>query len=69
MKYYSTKRIDSTGSPYDTTFIVTANMGYIASLRAFSYMSYEASTCKFVPGTSEALAEKFVELLSGLKAE
>ena len=56
-------------SPYDTTFIVTANMGYIASLRAFSYMSYEASTCKFVPGTSEALAEKFVELLSGLKAE
>ena len=56
-------------SPYDTTFIVTANMGYIASLKAFEYMSYEASTCQFVPGTSEELAEQFVVLLKGLEAE
>ena len=56
-------------SPFDTTFIVMANMGYIASKRAFEYMSYEASTCKYIPGTSEELAEKFVELLNGLKGE
>ena len=56
-------------SPYDATFVITANMGYIASETAFDYKSYEAVTCEFVRGTSEELAEKFVELLNGLKAE
>ena len=56
-------------SPYAATFVITANMGYIASEIAFDYKSYEAVTCTFERGTSEALAEKFVELLNGLKAE
>ena len=56
-------------SPYAATFVITANMGYIASEAAFDYKSYGAVTCTFVKGTSEELAEKFVELLNGLKAE
>ena len=54
-------------SPYDTTFLVTGNSGYIPSAEAYDYGSYEAHTGYFAKGTAEKLAEEFVRLLGEVK--
>lgn len=54
-------------SPFDTTFIITGNNGYLPSAEAYDYRSYEADTGLFAKGTAEMLAEKYVELLEGLQ--
>lgn len=56
-------------SPYKMTFVVTLANGqnsYIPASQAYEYYSYECCLCNFEPGTSEKLAELYVELLNGL---
>ena len=54
-------------SPYDITFIMTGNSGYIPNEMSYDYRSYEADTGYFAKGTSEALAQKYVEMLESVQ--
>ena len=54
-------------SPFETTVICTGNSGYIPAKEAYEYRSYESDTGYYAAGTSEALAEKYVEMLKGLQ--
>lgn len=54
-------------SPFETTVICTGNSGYIPAKEAYEYRSYESDTGYYASGTSEALAEKYVEMLKGLQ--
>ena len=54
-------------SPFETTFIISGNNGYIASAEAFDYRSYEADTGTYEKGTAEKLAERYVEMLKSVK--
>lgn len=54
-------------SPFETTFIITGNNGYVPSEKAYDYRSYEADTSLFAKGTAEKLAVRYVELLEELK--
>lgn len=54
-------------SPFETTVVMTGNSGYIPAAEAYDYRSYEADTGMYAKGTSEALAEKYVEMLKGLQ--
>lgn len=54
-------------SGFETTFLITGNSSYIPSSEAFEYRSYESDTGYYAKGTAEKLAEKYVEMLSGLK--
>ena len=59
-------------SPYAQTFISTlgyGNEGYLPTLEAFEYGSYEACVTSYARGTGETLAEKFVALLSSMTEE
>lgn len=50
-------------SPFDVTFIITGNSGYIPTPEAFEYRSYEADTGYYAPTTGQKLAEAYVEML------
>lgn len=50
-------------SPFQVTFMITGNSGYIPVEAAYEYRSYEADTGYFAKGTAEALAGKYVEML------
>ena len=54
-------------SPFDVTFVITSNSGYIANELAYTYRSYETDTGMYASGTGEKMAEKYVELLNSLK--
>jgi len=54
-------------SPFDVTFVITSNSGYIANELAYTYRSYETDTGMYASGTGEKMAEKYVELLNTLK--
>ena len=54
-------------SPFDITFIITGNSGYIPSESAYTYRAYEADTGTYAPGTAEKLAEEYVSMLNALK--
>lgn len=54
-------------SPFPVTFVITGNLIYIPTAEAYEYRSYEADTGYYAKGTSEALAEKYVEMLKSLK--
>ena len=54
-------------SPFETTFIMTGNHGYIPYTGAYDYGDYEANSSLFTRGTAEALAEEFIRLLNTLK--
>jgi len=54
-------------SPFTFTFVITGNSGYIPSAAAYDYRSYESDTGFYAKGTAEKLAEKYVEMLNGLK--
>ena len=59
-------------SPFPETIVITlgqGNEGYLPTLEAFEYGSYEAAVSSFARGTGEDLAEKYVEMLKGLKGE
>lgn len=54
-------------SPFETTFIMTGNSGYIPSAEAYDYRSYEADTGYYAKGTAEKLAEQYVQMLKELQ--
>lgn len=54
-------------SPFPVTFVITGNLIYIPTEAAYEYRCYEADTGYYAAGTSEALAEKYVEMLTSLK--
>ena len=54
-------------SPFEITFLITANSGYLPDVPAYDYRSYEADTGMFAPGEAEELAENYVEMLKSLK--
>ena len=57
-------------TPYGMTLIITcANgaFGYLPTEQAYDYQVYEGFVTKFVPGTAEALADTFLEMLNSLK--
>ena len=54
-------------SPFKTTVICTGNSGYIPAAEAYDYRSYEADTGMYARGTSEKLAQKYVEMLNSLQ--
>lgn len=54
-------------SPFKTTVICTGNSGYIPAAEAYDYRSYEADTGMYAKGTSEKLAQKYVEMLKSLQ--
>jgi len=54
-------------SPFEITFLITANSGYLPDVPAYDYRSYEADTGMFAPGEAEVLAENYVEMLNTLK--
>jgi len=54
-------------SPFEITFLITGNSGYIPSREAYEYRSYEADTGMYAPGTAESLAENYVDMLNKVK--
>ena len=54
-------------SPFEITFLITANSGYLPDVPAYDYRSYEADTGMFAPGEAEVLAENYVEMLKSLQ--
>ena len=54
-------------SPFEFTFLMTGNSGYIPSDAAFNYRCYEADTGFFARGTAEKLAENYVKMLNEVK--
>ena len=50
-------------SPYEFTFLLTGNSGYIPSDAAFNYRCYEADTSHYARGTAEKLANEYIRLL------
>jgi len=54
-------------SPYQYTFLLTGNSGYIPSAKSHDYRCYEADTGFYMKGTAEKLADKYIELLNDIK--
>ena len=54
-------------SPYEVTFVVTGNAGYIPSAEAYDYRSYEADTGMYARGVGEDLAKEYVRLLESIQ--
>lgn len=54
-------------SPFETTFILTGNSGYMPPVEAYDYRSYEADTSFFARGTQEEVAPLYIELLNKIK--
>lgn len=54
-------------SPFDITFIISANSSYLPDVKAYEYRSYEADTGYFAAGSAEKLAENYVEMLNSIK--
>ena len=54
-------------SPFDITFIISANSSYLPDVAAYEYRSYEGDTGMFAPGSGEKLAENYVEMLKSIK--
>ena len=54
-------------SPFDITFLITANSGYLPEVPAYEYRSYEADTGMFAAGEAEVLAKNYVEMLQSIR--
>jgi hypothetical protein len=57
-------------SPFKMTFVcayTNGDYGYIPSSLAYSHGGYEVSSCCFVSGTGEELANKMVSMLKEIK--
>lgn len=54
-------------APYDITFIITGNNGYIPCENAFDYGAYEAVTCQYEKGTAEAITQRLLSLLNSIQ--
>jgi len=54
-------------SPYEFTFLLTGNSGYIPSDRGFNQRCYEADTGYFARGTAEKLVDNYVQMLEEIQ--
>lgn len=54
-------------SPFDTTFILTGNHGYLPCAAAYDYRSYEADTSMCAKGTAEKVADELVRMLNDVR--
>ena len=54
-------------SPFEVTFMITGNSGYIPSKEAFEYRCYEADTGMYAVGAAEKLADNYVKMLGEVK--
>lgn len=57
-------------SPFEHTIVITCangGVGYLASHEGYKNNCYGANTSNWAEGTAEALADKYVELLEGIK--
>lgn len=54
-------------SPYEFTFLLTGNSGYIPSDRGFNQRCYEADTGYYARGTAEKLVDTYVEMLKDIQ--
>ena len=52
--------------PFENTFIITGNRGYLPCMAAYEYNAYEAISSHCVKGTAEAVASTFVEMLESI---
>ena len=58
---------DNSGYPVTTILgYAYPHVGYIPDVRAYEYGCYESQTAKFVSGTGEILADKYLEMLQGM---
>ena len=55
------------GSPYEVTFLLTGNAGYIPSERSFEYRCYEADTGLYAKGSAEKLVANYIEMLKEIQ--
>lgn len=59
---------DNSAFPVTTILGYAApHVGYIPDVRAYEYGCYESQTAKFVSGTAEILADKYLEMLQGIQ--
>ena len=59
---------DNSAFPVTTILGYAApHVGYIPDVRAYEYGCYESQTAKFVSGTAEILADKYLDLLQSIK--
>lgn len=49
--------------PFENTFIITGNSGYLPCMAAYEYRSYESDTGLYAKGTAEQVGYKLVEML------
>ena len=59
-------------SPFDTTMMLGYcyhHIGYMPSMAAWKYTSYETDITRFAPGAGESVADKHVEMLKELKSQ
>lgn len=54
-------------SPFETTFIITSNSGYMPTPEQYDYRCYEADTALYAKGSAEKLATEYVKLLDAIK--
>jgi len=54
-------------SPFDITFVITANSTYAPTEKAYAYRCYEADTGFYAPGTAEKLVDRYIALLNEVK--
>jgi len=54
-------------SPFDITFVITANSTYAPTEKAYAYRCYEADTSFYAPGTAEKLVDRYIALLNEVK--
>ena len=52
--------------PFENTFIITGNVGYLPCMAAYEYNAYEATSSYCTKGTAEAVASTFVEMLESI---
>ena len=68
MEMFSTTGIYARAhSPFENTFIMTGCAGYIPCERAYTYMSYEAVSTAYKPGTAEKLGVQYAQMLQEVK--
>ena len=54
-------------SPYENTFIIMGNKGYMPTAQAYDFQCYESHLTVFAKGTAEEMHAKYVEMLGAIK--
>lgn len=56
-----------THSPFEHTVVMCGNSDYIPCKEAYEYRSYEGDVAHHAPGTAEAMAEKYAQMLNQIQ--